>query len=102
MKVAPNLDLMRQFDPTGTSRNIYNRYAYIIFRLPPAGQVGALFQSTTSPDAYQLLVRPTDTVLRRAGLKYVVLRRALLEEEAVGLKLIDAMPGHNFWIYEVK
>jgi hypothetical protein len=102
VKVAPNLDLMRQFDPTGTSRNIYNRYAYIIFRLPPVGQVGARFQSTTSPDAYQLLVRPTDTVLRKAGLKYVVLRRALLEEEAVGLKLIDAMPGHYFWIYELK
>lgn len=100
VKVVPPLPLLEQIDPAGTSRDIYNRYAYIVLRLPRPGEQASHFEYST-PDSYRLFIEPTDPALRSAGLKYVVFRRALGPEEMHGLALLDEMPESQIWIYQV-
>jgi len=100
VKVVPPLPLLQQIDPAGTSRDIYNRYAYIVLRLPRPGEEGSHFEYST-PDSYRLFIEPTDPALRSAGLKYVVFRRRLGEEEMRGLTLLDELPESQIWIYRV-
>jgi hypothetical protein len=100
VKVVPPLPLLQQIDPAGTSRDIYNRYAYIVLRLPRPGEEGSHFEYST-PDSYRLFIEPTDPALRSAGLKYVVFRRRLGDEEMRGLTLLDELPESQIWIYEV-
>jgi hypothetical protein len=100
IKVLPPLRLLEQIDPDGRSRDIYNRYAYIVLRLPRPGERGPHFEYST-PDTYRLFVEPTDPALRAAGLKYVVFRRRLAEGEAHGLALLDEMPESKIWIYQI-
>ncbi len=101
VKVVPPLPLLQQIDPAGTSRDIYNRYAYIVLRLPRPGEQGSHFEYST-PDSYRLFIAPTDPVLRSAGLKYVIFRRRLEEGEVPGLALVDELPESQIWIYELK
>jgi hypothetical protein len=100
IKVVPPLPLLQQIDPAGTSRDIYNRYAYIVLRLPRPGEVGSHFEYST-PDSYRLFIEPTDPALRSAGLKYVVFRRRLGDGEVRGLTLFEEMPESQIWIYKV-
>jgi hypothetical protein len=100
VKVVPPLPLLQQIDPAGTSRDIYNRYAYIVLRLPRPGEEGSHFEYST-PDSYRLFIEPTDPALRSAGLKYVVFRRRLGDEEMRGLTLLDELPESQIWIYKV-
>jgi hypothetical protein len=87
VKVVPPLDLLTRIDPTGADREIYNRYAYIVLRLPRPGETTLHFESST-PDSYRLFINPTDPALRAAGLKYVVFRRELSPLESSGLTLL--------------
>ncbi len=100
VKIVPPLELLRQIDVSGASREIYNRYAYIVFRLPRPGESGPHFESST-PDSYRLFISPTDPALRAAGLKYVVFRRVLTPEETTGLTLLNALPESQMWIYKL-
>jgi hypothetical protein len=40
-------------------------------------------------------------VLRGAGLKYVVFRRRLAEDEMAGLALVDELPESQIWVYRL-
>ncbi len=100
IKVVPPLDLLRQIDASAASREIYNRYAYIVLRLPRPGDAGSHFEYST-PDSYRLFVQPGDPVLRSARLKYVIFRRLLAEGEAPGLSLVEQLPGSQIWIYRL-
>ena len=100
VKFVPPLPLLQQIDPAGTSREIYNRYAYIVLRLPRPGEEGSHFEYST-PDSYRLFIEPTDPALRLAGLKYVVFRRRLGDGEVRGLTLLDELPESQIWIYQV-
>jgi hypothetical protein len=101
VKVVPPLELLTAIDPTPASREIYNRYAYIVLRLPRPGETAPHFESST-PDSYRLFIKPTDPVLRAAGLKYVVFRRELAPEESTGLALLEAIPHGQIWIYRMQ
>jgi hypothetical protein len=100
VKIAPDLRLMGQIDRQGVSRNIYNRYAYVVFRLPRPGESESHFEFATV-DSYRVFVRPTDPVLRHEGLSFVVFRRPLAPAEGEGMRLIDALPANRIWIYQV-
>ncbi len=100
VKFVPPLPLLEQIDPTGKSLDIYNRYAYIVFRLPRPGEEGSHFEYST-PDSYRLFIDPMDPVLRSAGLKYLVFRRQLTDEEMRGLALVDEMTESQIWIYKI-
>jgi hypothetical protein len=100
VQIAPNLQLMGQIDRHGVSRDIYNRYAYIIFRLPRPGEAEPHFEFATA-DSYRVFVRPTDPVLRHHGLSFVVFRRLLAPNETEGMRLIDALPANRIWIYQI-
>ena len=101
VKVVPNLPLLAKLDPSGAARDIYNRYAYIVFYLPDTSDAIPRFRTLTE-DSYRLFVSPTDPVLRAEGLRYAVFRRQLEAKEAEGLQLIDALPSRQIWIYKVK
>lgn len=100
VKSVPDLELFGKLDPTGTSRDIYNRYAFIVFGLPRKGEIAARFESVAG-DAFRAFVSPFDPVLQQAGLKYVVFPRLLTSEEMGPMKLIDALPENLIWIYEI-
>jgi hypothetical protein len=101
VKVVPPLPFLASIDVDGVSREIYNRYAYIVLRLPRPGETAPHFESST-PDSYRLFINPTDPAMRAAGLKYVVFRRELAPAESAGLTLREAMPGSQIWIYQMR
>ena len=100
VKIAPNLPLLAKLDPGGAARDIYNRYAYIVFYLPDSSDTIPHFKALTE-DSYRVFVSPTHPVLRAEGLRYAVFRRQLEAKEAEGLQLIDALPARQIWIYKV-
>jgi hypothetical protein len=100
VKIVPDLNFLRQIDGEGENREIYNRYAHIVFRLPGNDEAKTRFE-LASPDAYRAMIAPTNPALRNAGLKYVVFPRRLAEAEMTGMKLIDATSSQIF-IYKLE
>ena len=96
----PDLDFLGQLDTAGSNRDIYNRYAHMVFRLPSTDDIDPRFE-LASVDAYRAMIAPTNPALRSAGLKYVVFPRRLGEVEMAGMKLIDAIAGNQIFIYKL-
>ncbi len=101
VKVVPDLNFLGQLDPAGSNREIYNRYAHIVFRLPSVDEVNPRFE-LASVDAYRTMVAPTNPALRNAGLKYIVFPRRLSEAETAVLKLMDMPSPNQIFIYKVE
>ena len=100
VKVVPDLDFLNRIDTAGSNRDIYNRYAHIVFRLPSTDEIDPRFE-LASVDAYRVMVAPTNPALRSARLKYVVFPRRLGEAEMAGMKLVDAIAGNQIFIYKL-
>jgi hypothetical protein len=100
VKIVPDLNFLSQIDPDGANRETYNRYAHIVFRLPGNDEAKMRFE-LASTDAYRAMIAPTNPALRKAGLKYVVFPRRLVEAEMTGMKLIDTISSQIF-IYKLE
>jgi hypothetical protein len=100
VKAVPQLDILRKLDPNGDALSVYNRYAFIVLGLPREKGAEPRFEAVIA-DIYRAYVSPQEPALRDAGLKYVVFRRALDDDEAAGLRLVEAMAENKIWIYEL-
>ena len=100
IKSVPDLGALSRLDPAHTSRDIYNRYAFIVLDLPRSGERTASFQ-LQGTDRYRTFVSPFDQTMRDAALRYVVFPRLLTTEEMGTMKLIDALPANLIWIYKL-
>jgi hypothetical protein len=100
IKSVPDLDLMSRLDSAHTSRDIYNRYAFMTLRLPPPGIRTASFKLTAT-DFYNAFISPFDETMQDVALRYVVFPRLLTTEEMGTMTLIDALPSNQIWIYKL-
>ena len=100
VKTVPNLDLLGRLDPAGSSRDIYNRYAFIAFGLPRPSDTGPAFE-VVSGDFYRAFISPFHPALREAGLRYVVFPRLLDPTEAGTMKLVATLPENQLSIYRL-
>ncbi len=100
IKSVPDLPALSGLDPAHTSRDIYNRYAFVLLDLPLSAETTASFE-LKGPDWYRVFVSPFDKAMRDANLRYVVFPRSLAPEEMGKMKLIDALPGNLIWIYKL-
>ncbi|MEY2489504.1 MAG: hypothetical protein QOC70_1446 [Verrucomicrobiota bacterium] len=100
MKSVPDLPVLTRLDPAQTSRDIYNRYAFMVLDLPRPGERTASFQ-LQGPDWYRAFVSPLDQAMRDQGLRYVVFPRLLKAEEMGTMTLLDALPANLIWIYKL-
>jgi hypothetical protein len=101
IKSVPNLPMLSRLDPAQANREIYNRYALVVFGLPAPDATTASFD-LRGADWYQMFVSPFDQTLREEGLRYVVFPRPLPPEEIGPMKLIDALPASQIWIYKLE
>ena len=100
IKSVPDLQVLSRLDPAQTSRDIYNRYAFMVLDLPRSGERTASFQ-LQGPDWYRAFVSPFDQTMRDQGLRYIVFPRLLKTEEMGTMELIDALPANLIWIYKL-
>lgn len=100
IKSVPDHEVLGRLDPAHTSRDIYNRYAFMVLDLPRPGERTASFQ-LQGPDWYRAFVSPFDQAMREQGLRYVVFPRLLKTEEMGTMRLIDALPANLIWIYKL-
>ena len=100
IKSVPDLKTLTRLDPTQTSRDIYNRYAFMVLDLPRSGETAPSFH-LQGPDWYRAFVSPFDKAMREQGLRYVVFPRLLKAEEMGTMRLIDALPANLIWIYKL-
>jgi hypothetical protein len=100
IKSVPDLPSLSRLDPAQTSRDIYNRYAFVVMGLPLPEGAPASFE-LQGTDWYLLRVSPFDNAMREANLKYVIFPRSLAPEEMGNMKLIDALPANLIWIYQL-
>ena len=66
LKSVPDLQALSRLDPAQTSRDIYNRYAFVVLDLPRSGETTASFQ-LQGPDWYRAFVSPVRSNNARAG-----------------------------------
>ena len=66
LKSVPDLPALSRLDPAHTSRDIYNRYAFVVLDLPRSGETTASFQ-LQGPDWYRAFVSPFDQTMRDRG-----------------------------------
>jgi hypothetical protein len=100
VKTVPDLDLFGRLDPSGASRDVYNRYAFIAFALPRGNSTAPEFK-VASGDFYWAFLSPLEPALRQAGLKYVIFPRQLSASESGPMKLRAALPENLLWIYQL-
>jgi hypothetical protein len=100
IKSVPDLPVLSRLDPGQTSRDIYNRYAFMVLDLPRSGERTASFQ-LQGPDWYRAFISPFDQAMREQSLRYVVFPRLLNAEEMGTMRLIDALPASLIWIYKL-
>ena len=100
IKSVPDLPSLSRLDPAQMSRDIYNRYAFVVMERPLPEGAPASFE-LQGTDWYLLRVSPFDNAMRESNLKYVIFPRSLAPEEMGNMKLIDALPANLIWIYQL-
>jgi hypothetical protein len=90
----PQLSLMRQFDPKGEYKNIYNRYAYVLFDPSISGM--KYYQQ----DEYAIGYNPCSPVFEKL-IKHLV-TEGPMSDNCLQLSATVTYPTANFYIYSVK
>ena len=97
LKIVPDLDFLRRFDPDQQANFVYNRYGHLVCELPESpGEVAFRF---VAADYYVLYLSPGDYQLRQLGCRYVVLPEVWPEAELHGLSLLQEIPDERICIY---
>lgn len=76
---VPQLELWQRVDPAGDYADVYDRYAHVLFSVGPPG--AARF-TTTSPDAFRVVVDPASADLRALGVTHLVVGNARARKAA--------------------
>jgi hypothetical protein len=97
-KILPEMDLMHELDPTGSSAEIYNRFAFINVGIPDEGN-DVVFV-LTSFNGYQFSLPPEHEALLRRNYQYVVFPRPWLNASLHGFHEVDAVPASDIYIYK--
>jgi hypothetical protein len=92
----PNLEFWRKFDPNGSSNDIYNRYAHVVFR--PADGDAASF-TLLQADVFAVNVNPCSIILRDLDVEYYVFSEQVSYPCLSLVKAID-FPNFPLFIYK--
>jgi hypothetical protein len=96
----PQLALWRIFDPSGFSKNVYNRFALVHLEYGEANQ-SAKF-TTAQEDSFNVTLSPRLPALQQMGARYVLaLGAAQTTVKDDNLNLLYTSTDGNFSIYEI-
>lgn len=82
----PQVDLWRRIDPGGSAREIYDRYAHVLFM---SDRSDAPRFRALGPDGFAVRIAPGSPALRELGVTHVLIQMPELQPEPV----LRAMPG---------
>jgi hypothetical protein len=95
INIVPPMDDLRVIDPDGVGASVYNRSGYIVL-VPEPGSTVRL--TPVQNDSWELGLDPKSDLLRRLGVRYVVLPRASTDAEFLA-RTVVVRPLPGFWIY---
>jgi hypothetical protein len=96
-KIVPDLQLMRQLDPSGANEFVYNRYANIgceVSRLSHEASASLVY-----PDYYIWFLPPDLPALSESGYRYVLIPKEWPEAAAYRFVLVEKVSPGDLWIY---
>lgn len=100
VKVTPQLDQLRVFDPTGANDSTYNRLGY--FHLVPVQDQNASYLLERG-DLFTLKIDPKSDLWRRIGVRYIGLQSKSTDPEFLAkTELIVESPAAEIWVYRYR
>ena len=100
VKILPDLNFMRQLDPRGQYRSIYNRFAYINVGLPEDRD--EIVFSLNAANSYQFTLSPEHPALRANGYRYLVFPRPWLNAALHAFTFADQIEPGDLYIYKLQ
>jgi hypothetical protein len=97
-KIVPDLPFMRQLDPGGENKFVYNRYANIGCEVPRLSHEASA--SLVYPDYYIWFLPPDLPALSQSGYRYVLIPKEWPEAPDYGFALVEKVSPGDLWIYQ--
>jgi len=99
VKVVPDLEFYRVFDPESRDQFVYNRYsfAHFVFR---HDRVSVGLRYVAFP-THLVSIHPLNTALRGRNVRYFLFTHPFPDPASEGIELVEALPQNRIWIYRV-
>jgi hypothetical protein len=101
-KFPPNFQELKSIDPSPRADSCYNRYGHLILIDHKAIQDTAIFQIPKPPinDVCYLYIRPDSDILKKIGVKYILLKSSDFDNYSKKLKFLFQSSGFNVYTNE--